>query len=340
MFKDKRGEDIFPNVIFIVVNILFFSMLMLFVFKASTGAMVYEQAYVKQIALLIDYSTPKTDVKIDFTDAVKVAKENKKTGDLVKIDDVNKEVIVSLSGQGGYAFKYFSDYDVSPKIVNNFLFISIKSKGAAPENLEDIWPDVKPGEIPVEKLDESKFKVRSLADMKKAIEYAKLNSVVNRNCLCGNNCEKYTQYLIDASTENGIPDPLLALSLMMQESSCEQEKVCPSTQYGGLMQVCCVISGCGKSKDTPYVENWNDEKTNIFAGTKELKSKYSNSCKQFSSACTEEYKTKTYCGWEYALRGYNGWGCNPSFPVQDKFVTQVIQRYEILKKVVEENKSE
>ena len=276
LFKDKRGEDIFPNVIFIVVNILFFSMLMLFVFKASTGAMVYEQAYVKQIALLIDYSTPKTDVKIDFTKAMEVAKENKKTGDLVKIDDVNKEVIVSLSGQGGYAFKYFSDYDVSPKIVNNFLFLSIKSKGTAPENLEDIWPDVKPGEIPVEKFDESKFNVRSLDEMKKAIEYAKLNSVVNRNCLCGGNCEDYAQYLIDASTENGIPDPLLALSLMMQESSCQQEKVCPSTQYGGLMQVCCVVGGCGKNKDTPYVENWNDEKTNIFAGAKELKSKYTD----------------------------------------------------------------
>ncbi|MFA4953185.1 MAG: hypothetical protein WC584_03110 [Candidatus Pacearchaeota archaeon] len=129
LIKDKRGEDIFPNVIFIVINILFFSMLMLFVFKASTGAMVYEQAYSKQIALLIDYSKPKTDIKIDFSKAIAVAKDNKKTSDLVKIDDVNKEVIVTLSSQGGYAFKYFSDYNVETEMVDNFLVIRVKEKG-------------------------------------------------------------------------------------------------------------------------------------------------------------------------------------------------------------------
>lgn len=129
LFRDKRGEDIFPNVIFIVVNILFFSVMMLFVFKASTGAIVYEQAYAKQIALLIDYSKPNTDIKIDFSKAIAVAKENKKTANLVKIDDVNKEVIVSLSGQGGYAFKYFSDYNVQAEFANNFLVLHIKEKG-------------------------------------------------------------------------------------------------------------------------------------------------------------------------------------------------------------------
>ena len=129
LIKDKRGEDIFPNVIFLVVNILFFSMLMIFVFKASTGAMVYEQAYSKQIAMMIDYSKPKTDIKIDLSQAINVAKENKKIQDLVKIDEINKEVIVSFSGQGGYGMKYFSDYSVSTEFVGNFLLIHIKEKG-------------------------------------------------------------------------------------------------------------------------------------------------------------------------------------------------------------------
>jgi len=128
LLNDKRGEDIFPNVIFIVVNILFFSMLIIFVFKSSTGAMVYEQAYAKQIALLIDYSEPKTDIKIDFSNAIAVAKENKKIQDLVKINEANKEVIVSLSGQGGYSMKYFSDYSVNTEFAGNFLLIHIKEK--------------------------------------------------------------------------------------------------------------------------------------------------------------------------------------------------------------------
>lgn len=130
LIRGKRGEDIFPNIIFLVVNILFFSMLMLFVFKASTGAMVYEQAYAKQIALLIDYSKPETDIKIDFSKAINVAKENKKIQNLVKIDEANKEVIISLSGQGGYGMRYFSDYNVKTEFAGNFLLIHIKEKGA------------------------------------------------------------------------------------------------------------------------------------------------------------------------------------------------------------------
>ena len=129
LIYDKRGEDIFMNVIFIVANLLFFSMFMIFVFKASTGAMIYEQAYAKQIAMLIDYSEPKTDIKIDFSKAISVAKENEKIQNLVKVDEVNKEVIVSLSGQGGYGMKYFSDYKVETELVDNFLLIHIKEKG-------------------------------------------------------------------------------------------------------------------------------------------------------------------------------------------------------------------
>lgn len=307
---------------------------MLFAFKASTGAGVYEQAYAKQIALLIDYAKPKTDIKIDFSKAIAVAEENGKKNNFFSVDEKNNEVIVSLSSSGGYGVKYFSDYDASAELVGNFLFVRVKEKGEAPEKLEDVWPDVKPGETPSE-FNESGFKIRSLADVKKAIEYSKINSVVDRNCLCGENCEEYAQYVIDATEENNIPDALIVLSLMMQESSCKHETVCPSTQYGGLMQVCCVVGGCGKEKDTLYVENWNDEKTNILEGVKELKGKYNSGCKQFSGACTDEYKTKTYCGWEYALRGYNGWGCNPNYPSQDKFVTEIMQRYSVLKKIVE-----
>ena len=367
---DKRGEDIFPNVIFIVVNILFFSMLILFVFKASSGAFIYEQAYAKQVAMLIDYSTPKTDIKIDFSKAINVAKENKKTENLVKINDVNKEVIVSLSNQGGYAMKYFSDYDVIPEIKNGFLFLSIKARGGAPEKLEDVWPEIKK-EVPVIKFGESIFKIRTFTDMKKAMEYSKTNSVVDRNCLCGDNCEEYAQYLVDASSENGIPDSLILLSLMMQESSCNSQD--DSGSSIGLMQV--NLDNCGKygldsNKDDCKNVLLKNPQANINAGVLELLDKYNffdqDSCDSVSdckvhpandggskycngqsceiicsnSKCAYKFdgcseRNAYYSGWEAALRFYNGWGCNPSYPAQDKFVEEIMSRYEILRGVVE-----
>jgi len=137
--RGRKGEDIFPNVIFIVINLLFFSILLIFIFNASTGAFIYEQAYAKQIALLIDYSTPKTDIKIDLSKAIEVAGKNEKVGDLVVIDNEKKEVLVSLTNRRVYVMKYFSDYEISSEVLNGFLFLSISEDGDEKESLEDIW---------------------------------------------------------------------------------------------------------------------------------------------------------------------------------------------------------
>tara|TARA_Y100000310_G_scaffold333757_1_gene411950 strand:+ start:1067 stop:1513 length:447 start_codon:yes stop_codon:yes gene_type:complete len=139
--NNKKSESlIYPTVIFIILNILFFSILLLFVFKSSSGALIYEQVYAKQIALMIDRAKPDMEISMDFSEGIKIAEKNKLSGErlkkIVEITSEENKVTVSLSHKGGYNFKYFSDYDVGLDFKENKLILDIKEKGAENENTE------------------------------------------------------------------------------------------------------------------------------------------------------------------------------------------------------------
>lgn len=109
---NKKGEDFsLEEIVFIIVNILFFVSLLLFVRNTSNGAFVTEQFYAKQIALLIDSSNPGTRISIDISEAYNVAKGNKM--DLNHIIQFEKnKVVVGLSGSRIYAYNYFNNVSV------------------------------------------------------------------------------------------------------------------------------------------------------------------------------------------------------------------------------------
>lgn len=109
----KRGGLVLQRVSYVLVNLVFFFILLLFVFKSATGAAVYEQAYAKQVALLIDEAEPDILILIDFEKGIEVAEGNKKTSGLIKQDKEENKVIVNLGGKGGYGYKYFSNYEVT-----------------------------------------------------------------------------------------------------------------------------------------------------------------------------------------------------------------------------------
>ena len=131
--RNRKGEEVLtPIIIFVILNIAFFSILFGFVYIASTGALVYEQAYAKQIALLIDTAepSPSTVIRINFVEGFEIAKSGSlNQANLVKIDNANKQVIVNLGRtKGGYAVKYFSDYEIStyPLGISYYLVINKK----------------------------------------------------------------------------------------------------------------------------------------------------------------------------------------------------------------------
>jgi len=108
----KKGTILVENVIFIILNLLFITILALFLFRQGNGAVVLEQSYAKNIALLIDSAKPVTEMKINMEDAFNLAEKNG-----VNREDIVKRngniIIVKLSSDGGYQYSFFNNVDVS-----------------------------------------------------------------------------------------------------------------------------------------------------------------------------------------------------------------------------------
>src|SRR3989338_752568 len=127
--RKKAASPVIENIIFIVLNIMFFSMMIVFVARASSSAAVLEQAYAKQTALIIDSAKPGMSILVYMEDALKAAKKNGvKAEDIVKIDRAESRVAVKLSKRGAFSYRFFSDADVSAAIQGNFLKIDVKEK--------------------------------------------------------------------------------------------------------------------------------------------------------------------------------------------------------------------
>jgi hypothetical protein len=116
--KNKRGTILVENIVFIILNLLFLSILVLFLMRQGNGAIVLEQTYSKQIAMVIDSARPDMIVKMDMYKGKKLAEKNGiDFNDAVKIE--GNTVIVKLSKKGGYSYSFFNDVSVSPYAVKD-----------------------------------------------------------------------------------------------------------------------------------------------------------------------------------------------------------------------------
>jgi tetratricopeptide (TPR) repeat protein len=165
------------------------------------------------------------------------------------------------------------------------------------------------------------------------IQYAKENSVENRKCNCGDDCDELPDLVEKYSTEINV-DPVLFLSLIMQESSCIQKDTTSSAGCVGITQICS-WEECIGIIDNLNENNWRDKlgsnniENNIKCGTHILEKKY-NLLKDGVSFNGCSNRDITYSGWDAALRGYNGLGCGED---QDYYVEEIKQRYSELLKI-------
>lgn len=114
LIRDKKaGSDILQQyVIFIVLNLIFMSIFLFFISSKVNGVSVLEESYAKNIALLIDASTPVMEMKLNMQDAFDLAEEkNILRDEIVKIE--NNSVTVKLSATSGYTYGFFNDVDVT-----------------------------------------------------------------------------------------------------------------------------------------------------------------------------------------------------------------------------------
>lgn len=109
--RNKRGEILIENIIFIILNVVFLTILVLFLVKQGTGVVLLEDAYAKQIALLVDSAKPGTIMELDMSKALKVTEE--KGIPFKGIITRNKNyLMVKLSEKSGAEYPFFNDVDV------------------------------------------------------------------------------------------------------------------------------------------------------------------------------------------------------------------------------------
>lgn len=111
--RNKSGEILVGTVVFIILNLVFLSVLILFLLKQGSGAAVLEQSYAKQTALLIDSAKPTMLIRLDMAKGMKLAEKNGiDFEDILKVD--GNVVRVKLSEKGGYTYSFFNDVEAVP----------------------------------------------------------------------------------------------------------------------------------------------------------------------------------------------------------------------------------
>ena len=113
--KNKKANILVENIIFIVLNMIFLTILIIFLFSKTGSAAVLEEKYAKQIALLIDSAKPGMTIHLNMEDAIDVA--GKEGLDIRNIVTRNDNVInVKLREKGGYSYSFFNDVDFRPNL--------------------------------------------------------------------------------------------------------------------------------------------------------------------------------------------------------------------------------
>ncbi len=108
----KKGEILVENIVFLVLNLVFLTILLIFLLKQGSGAMILEDSYSKEIALLIDSARPRMVIHVNFEDAKEVSDKNGILfSEVLKIED--NYVKVKLSEKGGEEYHFFNDINVT-----------------------------------------------------------------------------------------------------------------------------------------------------------------------------------------------------------------------------------
>lgn len=130
LYRNKKGsEGVVSNVIMIALTLIIFSACFISLSSFASGAVVYEKAYSKQIALLLDNARPNTQIELDFTEGIEFVEKNldNKLTDAEKKDlvEIKNNKVSVLLGKRSYSTYFFTNYDVEYYFDKNNLILNI-----------------------------------------------------------------------------------------------------------------------------------------------------------------------------------------------------------------------
>jgi len=101
------------NIIYLLLFIFFFMVMFWFVNSYSDRSAFYEDFYSKEIVSIINKAEPGMEIKIDVSRVAVIAfKKTKPIEDIIYVDNVNNQIIVSSRLNAGTSFGFFNDVDI------------------------------------------------------------------------------------------------------------------------------------------------------------------------------------------------------------------------------------
>ena len=189
-------------------------------------------------------------------------------------------------------------------------------------------------------------------------DVSEVTEIVNKGIskrILASSCAKYSEFLVEASNKYELPDPLLLVSLIQQESSCDYSDISYDGSSFGLLQINTAFKRADNGKDIGHCGDYGlpsdrsqcrdlllkNYELNIAVGVQILKKNYityvggSTQDDIYSRGVRNNcgdpnYRNKflAYTGWDRALRTYNGFGCSDSRQIS--YVDTIMDRYDQL----------
>jgi hypothetical protein len=123
---NKKADLLHENLIFIVLNVIFFVMMILFVQMKGSAIHIAEEETAKQIAIIIDVAKPGTDLEINLKDFFEKAEDKGiKRDKSVRIDNEKNLVVVKGSKDSFYDYSYFNDVNVKFNFKDDYLILEV-----------------------------------------------------------------------------------------------------------------------------------------------------------------------------------------------------------------------
>ena len=121
--RGKRASILVENVVFIVLNLVFLTILILFIARQGSGAILLEESYAKQIALIMDSAKPGMDIFIDFEKGIEKIKDSfgdeyytnssKFQSTIIVFNDNIVTVKLKEGKREGYSYSFFNDIQLN-----------------------------------------------------------------------------------------------------------------------------------------------------------------------------------------------------------------------------------
>ena len=125
---NKKGSNtIWDNAIYVILAIIFFSMVLYFLRNHMFQASFYENYYSKEISKVVNLAKPGDEITLDIQKATEIAQKQslRSNSEIFQFDNVNNEICVKLSAGRKKCYVYFNDVDV----------MNVELRLADPENV-------------------------------------------------------------------------------------------------------------------------------------------------------------------------------------------------------------